>query len=142
MNTAILTSLSIFRAHLSSTRPQHLDHLDHNTREDTMPNITIMRDDFKMQVIPDEAPDTSYLDHDGRADRKALYENGVFEFICVRAVVTIKIPYGSDYIDSKVVSPGLWGIESDSGDDYIRRIYDEEVQVLTDMLDDLNITVA
>lgn len=107
-----------------------------------MPNVTITQDDFEMLVIPDDSPDPSYMDQDGWADRKAQYENGDFGFVGVRAVATLKIPHGCDHIDVKVESPGLWGIESDSGNEYLRSVYDEEVLVLTDMLNGLNVTVV
>jgi hypothetical protein len=107
-----------------------------------MPNVTIAPNDFEMRVIPDETADASYLDQEGWEDRKVQYERGDFDFVGVRAVATLRIPHGCDYIDSKVESPGLWGIESDSDDEYVRSVYDEEVQLLTDMLNDLNVTVT
>lgn len=107
-----------------------------------MPTVTISRTDFEMQVIPDESPDPSYLDQEGFEDRKAEYERGDFRFIGIRAVATVRIPYGSDHIESTIESPGLWGIESDSDEDYLRSVFDEESQVLAKMLDGLNIQVV
>ena len=49
----------------------------------------------------------------------------------------LKIPYGINprcWITSELLSPGLWGIESDSGDDYFQQVYQDERAVLIDML--------
>jgi hypothetical protein len=38
------------------------------------------------------------------------------------------------WITSELLSPGLWGIESDSGDAYFRQVFQEEREILIGML--------
>lgn len=60
-----------------------------------------------------------------------------WHFVGIQARATIKIPYGTNpdcWINSKMLSPGLWGIESDSGDEYFQEVYQEEREILIDML--------
>ena len=64
-----------------------------------------------------------------------------FDFIGVRAAVELPIPYGKDRILTRIESPGLWGIESDSGEDYLDSVFQEESNILADMLAELGVTV-
>jgi hypothetical protein len=106
-----------------------------------MPTVTISKSDFQRHIIPDDSPDASYLDQEGFEQRKAQYERGEFHFIGVRAAVTLRIPYGTHYIETTVESPGLWGIESDSDAEYLSSVFEEESDILRDMLDELRIRV-
>ena len=45
------------------------------------------------------------------------------------------------YIRHRIESPGLWGIESDSGEDYFDSVFQEEKGILTDMLVQLGVTI-
>jgi hypothetical protein len=56
--------------------------------------------------------------------------------------VELKIPYGKGHILQKIESPGLWGIESDSGDDYLKSVFQEESEILADMLKELEVKVT
>ena len=103
--------------------------------------ITICKKDFNRKLIPDVCPDASYLEQAGFEDRLAQYRQGVFEFVGVRAAVELPIPYGKDRILAKIESPGLWGIESDSGKDYFDLVFQEEISILTDMLRELSVKV-
>jgi hypothetical protein len=82
-------------------------------------------------------------DHEYRAQDEArlkAWQSGEWDFIGVRAKATIKIPFGTNaecWITSAMLSPGLWGIESDSGDDYLQEVYSEEKAILLGMLQDL-----
>jgi hypothetical protein len=69
------------------------------------------------------------------------YRQGEFDFIGVRAAVELPIPYGKDRSLSRIESPGLWGIESDSGEDYLESVFQEESNILADMLAELGVTV-
>ena len=65
---------------------------------------------------------------------------GDWHFLGIRARATIKIPHGSNpdcRITSELLSPGLWGIESDSGDEYFQEVYRDERTLLIDMLQSL-----
>ncbi len=69
--------------------------------------------------------------------RLAAWRNDEWHFLGIRARATIRIPYGINpdcWITSEVLSPGLWGIESDSGDPYFEEVYREERAVLIAML--------
>ena len=69
--------------------------------------------------------------------RLDAWRDGQWHFLGVRARATIKIPHGINpqcWITSELLSPGLWGIESDSGDEYFLQVYQEEREVLIGML--------
>ena len=101
-----------------------------------------------IEVVPDEEPDTSYLyqDEPDFSERRAEYERGDFGFVGVRAVAEITFENdqhpGGWIHGPKIVSPGLWGIESDSGEDYFRNIGEEEAFELGEMLLSLGIGVG
>lgn len=101
----------------------------------------VSRGDFRREVLPDEFPDWSYLEQDGFADRLKAYRRGDFHYLGVRAAVTVPIPMDGHYILHEVRSPGLWGIESDSGDDYLAEVFGEESHVLEEMLGALGVRV-
>ena len=106
--------------------------------------ITVSRKEFEMQEIPDESPDTSYLEQGEFEDRLNEYRNDDFYFVGIRASVTVQIPHGKDgtKILQTITSPGLWGIESDSGKEYFQSVFAEESEVLADMLKALNVKVT
>ena len=64
-----------------------------------------------------------------------------FDFIGIRAAVELPIPYGKDRILTRIESPGLWGIESDSGEDYLESVFQEESNILAGMLAELGVKV-
>jgi hypothetical protein len=79
--------------------------------------------------------DPDYRDQDEA--RLNAWRNDEWHFVGIRARATIRIPYGinSDcWITSEVLSPGLWGIESDSGDQYFEEVYREERAILIALL--------
>ena len=84
--------------------------------------------------------DYLYQDPDYREQddaRLSSWRNDEWHFVGIRARAIIKIPHGINpecWITAELLSPGLWGIESDSGDDYFRQVYQEERDVLIDML--------
>jgi hypothetical protein len=90
---------------------------------------------------PDSDPrDYLFQDPDYREQDQArldAWRNDEWHFIGIRAKATIKIPHGINpdcWITSEVLSPGLWGIESDSGDPYFQEVYREERAILVAML--------
>ncbi|GEM_PF-2536844 len=102
---------------------------------------SVSRGDFRKEILPDEFPDWSYLEQDGFADRLAAYRRGDFGYVGVRAAMTVPIPMDGHYILHEIRSPGLWGIESDSGDDYLAEVFGEESHVLEEMLSALGVRV-
>ena len=105
--------------------------------------IAVHASDFRMEELPDECPDSSYLEQDEFEDRLEQFQNGDFDFVGIRASVEIKIPHGTGTVIShRITSPGLWGIESDSGDEYFRQVFREESEVLSSMLAELGVQVS
>jgi hypothetical protein len=73
--------------------------------------------------------------------RLAAWRNDQWHFVGIRARAIIKIPHGTNsecWITSELLSPGLWGIESDSGEDYFQQVYQEERDILIAMLASLH----
>jgi hypothetical protein len=93
-------------------------------------------------VVTDDDPDTSYLEQEGFEDRLAAYRDGAFHFVGVRAVAVIMIKtkdgLGLHY-EQRILTPGVWSIESDFGEDHIEEVYQEELGTLREMLAELGI---
>jgi hypothetical protein len=77
-----------------------------------------------------ESPEQDYK-------RMEAYNAGEWHMCGVRASVVLSIPHGDSFITQKITSPGLWGIESDSGEDYFNEVFAEESDTLADMLREL-----
>jgi hypothetical protein len=72
--------------------------------------------------------------------RLEAWRNGDWWFVGIRAKAIIRIPHGANtdcWIVTELASPGLWSIESDSGEGYFDEVYREERDVLAGMLDSL-----
>lgn len=102
--------------------------------------------DFEMLLEHDQdAHPLDYLfqDPDYRQqdeDRLKAWRDDQWHFVGVRAKAILKIPHGLNpdcWITSSLLSPGLWGIESDSGGAYFEEVYEEEREILAGMLDSL-----
>lgn len=98
--------------------------------------MRVSKADFERVIIVDEDPDASFLEQEGFEDRLRSYQRGDFHFVGIRAQVELKIPHGATghSIVQVVQSPGLWGIESDSNVNYFEEVFQEECEVLADML--------
>lgn len=91
---------------------------------------------FSRQVIDDESSDLSWLEQhdDGMGEgfgeqakaRIEAYNRGDWHMIGVRAVATIRIERGWFRTNYQLKSAGLWGIESDSSEGYLRDVFIEE----------------
>ena len=82
--------------------------------------------------------DPDYRQEDQR--RLAAWRSGDWHFVGIRAKALIQIPYGTNpqcWITSEMVSPGLWGVESDCDDWYVQHVYQDERDILLDMLTSL-----
>lgn len=94
---------------------------------------------FEMQIVPDESPDVSYLeqecfdDEEGRA-RLAAFHAGDWHMIGVRAVAHVTVGHYKYSTEYTVKSAGLWGIESDSGEEYLKKVFTEECSTLANDL--------
>ena len=89
-------------------------------------------------VLPDEEPDTSFLDQDEFSDRREEFRRGDFSFVGVRAEAEITV----DGITQTIVSGGLWGVESDVGDAYIKGVAQEEFTDLRKILKTLGVPTS
>jgi len=93
---------------------------------------------IRVLVLPDEDPDTSFLDQDEFEDRKEAFRRGDFSFVGVRAEAEITV----DGISQTIVSGGLWGVESDAGDEYIKEVAGEEYTDLRRILKTLGVPTS
>lgn len=73
-----------------------------------------------------------------KQDKKRLeaYYNNEWHFVGVQAVAEIRI----DGLLQTISSSGLWGIESDSDDEYFDEVFEEEKEQLKDVLLQLGFT--
>jgi hypothetical protein len=104
---------------------------------------------IKVERLPDEDPDLSWLDQSDEdmgegfeataSERKAAYGT-TWETMGIQAVALYLIPVGeSASTIQSLISPGLWGIESDSTPEYLTEIEDTEVEQVKLLLDTLGI---
>ena len=94
----------------------------------------------RIVVVCDADPDPSYLEQEGWEDRLAQYRNGDFEFVGVYLEADVHVPVfdGTITMLTKERSCGLWGIESDSGEDYFRSVACDEYHEFAAMLAAMN----
>jgi hypothetical protein len=84
--------------------------------------------------------DPEYIENDYA--RHEAYNRGDWTCIGVRAVIDLEIPCkAGGTIRQTITSPGIWGIESDSGDDYMATVFQDECEQLAEMLEAMGITV-
>jgi hypothetical protein len=84
------------------------------------------------RVLPDLDPDSSYLEQEGFEERLDQYQRDLFAFVGVR--VEVRVHDTATGVVTNVTSPGLWGIEDDSGADYLRNIGTDELALIEDEL--------
>lgn len=92
----------------------------------------------KAVVVPDEDPDTSFMDQDEFEDRKEAFRRGDFSFVGIRAEAEIVV----DGIVQHITSGGLWGVESDAGNPYICEVANEEYNDLRRILKTLGVPTS
>ncbi len=106
---------------------------------DTGTPPTVSRCNFRYSVVADECADVSWLDDDRRL---AAFHDGTWHMIGIQAAATFLIPLGGHFVMQTMSSPGLWGIESDSGEAYLDEVFTKECQNLADMLAAVGVTVT
>lgn len=97
--------------------------------------MTARIDSIRVKALPDESPDTSYLEQEGFEEHLEAYNNDEFAFIGIVAYAEVSYPMddqGNRRCET-FQSGGLWGIESDSGD-YLNEVMAEELSDLRDHL--------
>jgi hypothetical protein len=93
---------------------------------------------IRVVVEHDPDPDVSYLDQDEFEDRRAQYERGEFDHVGVRAEADVVI----EGTVQTLASPGLWGVESDSGEEYVVGVAVEEYEQLRKVLKTIGVPTA
>ena len=74
-------------------------------------------------------------------ERMLAYDRGEWGMVGVKAVAEIQISDdGKNWLCNEVASGGLWGIENDGGEDYIKEVGRDQVSELRDMLLELGFT--
>ena len=81
-------------------------------------------------VEDDPDPDVSHLDQEGFEERRAAYKRGEFTFYGVHVESDMLI----EETEQMLVSPGLWGIESDLSEEELDGIVSEEWAALRAVL--------
>jgi len=81
----------------------------------------------------DQDPDTSYLEQEGFEDRVQALNNDEFFYIGIRAEAEVVV--GGTV--QQISSGGIWGIESDSGKEYLEDIAREQLADLAFTLEEL-----
>ena len=102
--------------------------------------------DVYVEVIADDDADLSWLEQTPRQldsleaavwNRRRLQalERGEWEPVGIRLVAEVAVTVGGGETQRcRFLTPGVWGVESDSGDDYFQDIADEEAPMLADDL--------
>lgn len=70
------------------------------------------------------------------------YNKGYWAMTGIRATVRLDVPSERGTVLQTIKSPGLWGVESDAGEEYIESVYQEECNILTSMLESLGVEVT
>ncbi len=102
-----------------------------------MAKPSIHYDDIEILLLDDPDPDASYLEQEGFEDRLRAYERGDFGFMGVVAEVEVDV----EGTIQTIRSAGIWGVESDSDDDHVQELAEEEREDLLSQLNALNVTV-
>lgn len=85
-----------------------------------------------IERIPDPDSDLSFLADD--PDRVDAYRSGQWEPIGIRAIAYVDVGRPGAWHVHKFTSAGLWGIESDSDQDYLSSVAADELAELRDEL--------
>ena len=87
---------------------------------------------FEREILDDDTAspnDTLFQDEDYREEDQArldAYNNGEWQFIGIRAIAHIQIIANGIGATFRLESPGLFGIEDDSGEEYLDEAFAEE----------------
>ena len=83
-----------------------------------------------MIVEDDPDPDVAYLSEAGFEERRKAHRRGEFKFLGVHVEADVVI----EETEQTLVSPGLWGVESDLVDGELDQIVGEEWNALRPVL--------
>ena len=93
---------------------------------------------IRVVVEHDPDPDISFLEGDEFKDRLDAYNRGEFDFVGVRAEAEVVV----ESIVQTLTSGGLWGVESDSGEEYLVGIAVEEYVQLRKVLKTIGVPTS
>lgn len=93
---------------------------------------------IRVVVEHDPDPDVSFLEQDDFEDRLAAYKRGEFDFVGVRAEAEVVV----EGVVQTLTSGGLWGVESDSGEEYIESVAVEEYEQLRKVLKTIGVPTS
>ena len=96
-------------------------------------SITVL--DIRTVWEEDDSPDTSYLYQPEFRQRWEDFHDGKFGFVGCYAVACFDV-LG---VAQEIRSAGLWGVESDSSEEYLREIEAEQMRELRAILGELGI---
>lgn len=107
--------------------------LEVTTREqvDYDADLSYLEQDYN-DVPADEA--AKYREQD--RERLEAYQRGEWWCVGIDACAVVVV----NHVRQTITSGGLWGIESDSGEDYLREVAEEELSSLADILRELGFT--
>jgi len=108
---------------------------------DTGKPLTVARCNFRRVERIDEYPDVSWLCDAADRERLDAFHEGIWHLIGIQAAANVLIPLGGHLVTQTVTSPGLFGIESDSDEEYLDEVYAEECASLIAMLGAIGVTV-
>ena len=105
--------------------------------------MTVNKSDYYKVVENDDDPDTSFMDEEGHEETKKKWLNVELGCVGVQAEITLQIPCHNHYIEQTITSPGIWGVFVETRDDqYLEELFNEESEILTDMLTAIGIIVV
>jgi hypothetical protein len=87
---------------------------------------------FEREVLPD---DDCELRTELSGARKRAFERGQWHYVGIRARAMCMIVQSGVGTFINLESPGLWGVESDSGDEYLDEVFREEVASLKSLIE-------
>jgi hypothetical protein len=93
---------------------------------------------IRVLVEHDPDPDISFLEQDEFEERLAAFKRGEFDFVGVIAEAEVEI----ESTVQTIRSGGLWGIESDSGEEHIVSVAIEEYEQLRKVLKTIGVPTS
>lgn len=89
-------------------------------------DLSYLQQDYKEVADPVERQKYKDLD----ALRLAAYNRGEWHMIGIRARAVVQVQRPGYTTLYEMESPGLWGIEDDSGEDYLSQVFEDEKSIL------------
>jgi hypothetical protein len=62
--------------------------------------------------------------------RMDAWKNDEWRYVCVRAKAVIEVVQDETAVAYEFLSPGLWGVESDSDEEYLKSVFNDECEIL------------